>query len=172
VGRGRGETSYFQEGKGEKMRPCESLMNSKVSSYQRGELIEEDQKSILMIGRIEVFLPHRPAKEKNCVTDVATIEGQPVVTVREKGDPEKTSKSTPAEEEHANKMLTPWEMELEMLEDWLNHPELEDECHEKTVIEISRKENSEKLLKNFSQGSEQLMMSAVLRHAAEDEGEL
>jgi hypothetical protein len=42
VGRGRGETPYFQEGKGEQMRPCESLMNSKVSSYQGGELIEED----------------------------------------------------------------------------------------------------------------------------------
>jgi hypothetical protein len=43
-------------------------------------------------------------------------------------------------------MLTPWEMELEMLEDWLNHPELEDECHEQIVMEISRKEHSEELL--------------------------
>jgi hypothetical protein len=34
VGRGRGETPYCQVGKGEKMRPCESLMNSEVSSYQ------------------------------------------------------------------------------------------------------------------------------------------
>jgi hypothetical protein len=33
VGRGRGETPYCQEGKGEYMRPCESLMNLKVSSY-------------------------------------------------------------------------------------------------------------------------------------------
>jgi hypothetical protein len=32
-------------------------------------------------------------------------------------------------------------------------------------------ENSEELLKNFSQGSEQLMMTAMLRHAVEDEGE-
>jgi hypothetical protein len=32
------------------------------------------------------------------------------------------------EEEHALKMLTPWEKELEMLEDWLNNPELEYGC--------------------------------------------
>jgi hypothetical protein len=31
------------------------------------------------------------------------------------------------EEEHTVKMLTPWEKELEMLEDWLNHPEPVDE---------------------------------------------
>jgi hypothetical protein len=53
VGRGRGETPYCQVGKGEQMRPCESLMNSEVSSYQQEEMIEkEDQKSILMIGGI------------------------------------------------------------------------------------------------------------------------
>jgi hypothetical protein len=33
VGRGRGETPYFQVGQGEQMRPCESLMTSEVSSY-------------------------------------------------------------------------------------------------------------------------------------------
>jgi hypothetical protein len=38
------------------------------------------------------------------------------------------------EEEHVDKMLTPWEKELEMLEDWLNHPELVDECHEETIM--------------------------------------
>jgi hypothetical protein len=34
LGRGRGETPYFQVGKGEQMRPCESLVNSEVSLYQ------------------------------------------------------------------------------------------------------------------------------------------
>jgi hypothetical protein len=34
------------------------------------------------------------------------------------------------EEEHVDKMLTPWEKELEMLENCLNHPELVDDCHE------------------------------------------
>jgi hypothetical protein len=83
---------------------------------------------------------------------------------------EQTSKSTPAEEEHADEILTPWEMELKMLEDWLNHPEPVNDCHEQTVMQILEKEHSEKLLKNFSQGAEQ-MMTAVLRSAAEGESE-
>jgi hypothetical protein len=54
------------------------------------------------------------------------------------------------EEEHAGKMLTPWEMELEMLEDWLNHPELINDCHEETIMQMLVEENSEELLRNFS----------------------
>jgi hypothetical protein len=67
-------------------------------------------------------------------------------------------------------MLTPWEMELEMLEDWLNHLEPVDDCHEETVMQMLAEEHSEELLKNFSQGDEQLMMTVMPRHAAEDEG--
>jgi hypothetical protein len=74
------------------------------------------------------------------------------------------------EEEHVDKMLTPWEMELEMLEDWLNHPEPVDDCHEETVMQMIAEEHSEESLRIFSQGAEQ-MITAVLRHAAEDEGE-
>jgi hypothetical protein len=74
------------------------------------------------------------------------------------------------EEEHADKMLTPWEMELEMLEDWLNHPEPVDDCHEQTVMQMLAEEHSEESLRNFSQGAEQ-MMTAVLRSAAEGESE-
>jgi hypothetical protein len=59
-------------------------MSSEVSSYHQGEMIEEDHKSILMIGGIEVFLPHCPAEVNNCVVDAAIAEGQPVVIVREK----------------------------------------------------------------------------------------
>ena len=62
------------------------------------------------------------------------------MTVREKEEPEQTSKSTPAEEEHTNKMLTPWEMELDMLEDWLNHPELVYDYHEETFTQMSEEE--------------------------------
>jgi hypothetical protein len=173
-------------------------MSSEVSSYQQGQLIEkEDKKSILMIGGIEVFLPHRLAKVKNCVADVATTEGQRVVTVREKEEPEQTLKYTPAEEEHsaemlkifsqeveqgittaleavaeeenADKMLTPWEMELEMMEDWLNHPDPVDDCHEKTVMQMLAEKHSEESLRNFIQEAEQLMMIAMPRHAAEGE---
>jgi hypothetical protein len=171
-------------------------MNSEVSSYQRGELIEEDQKSILMIGGIEVFLPHRLDKVKNCVADATTTEGQLVVTIREKEEPKQTSKSAPAEEEHStemlkmfiqeaeqeitttleaaaeeeheDKMLTPWEMELEMMEYWLNHPEPVDDCHEQTVMEMLAEDHFEESLRNFNQGAEQ-MMNAVLRSVAEGE---
>jgi hypothetical protein len=41
-----------------------------------------------------------------------------------------TALEAAAKEEHEDKMLTPWEMELEMLEDWLNHLEPVDDCHE------------------------------------------
>jgi hypothetical protein len=76
-----------------------------------------------------------------------------------------------AEEDHADKMLTPWEKELEMLEDWLNHLEPVDDFHEETFMQMLEEEHSEELLENFSQGAEQLMMTAMLRHATEDEGE-
>jgi hypothetical protein len=61
---------------------------------------------------------------------------------------------SPVEEEHAVELLSPWEKELEMLEDWLNHPEPIGDCREKTVMQISGEENSEELLRNFSQGAE------------------
>jgi hypothetical protein len=95
---GREEIPYCQVGKGEQMRLSESLMNSEVSSdqreeltekmnsevssYQRGELMEkEDQKSILMIGGIEIFLPLRSVEVRACVAEGATEEGQPTETV-------------------------------------------------------------------------------------------
>jgi len=46
-------------------------------------------------------------------------------------------------------MLTPWEKELEMLEDWLNNPEPVDECREQTVMQMLAEEHSEELLRNF-----------------------
>ena len=45
------------------------------------------------------------------------------------------------EEQNAAKMLTPWEKELEMLEDWLNNPEPEDGC-QWTVMQIVGEEHS------------------------------
>jgi hypothetical protein len=59
-----------------------------------------------------------------------------------------------------------------MLEDWLKHPEIVDDCHEDTVMQMSIEEHSEELLENFSQGAEQLMMTIIPRHAGEDEGKL
>jgi hypothetical protein len=91
---------YFQEGKGEQMRLTESLMksgmsldqreeltekmNSEVSSYQQGQLIEkEDHKSILMIGGIKILLPYSPVEASVYVANATTAEGQPAVTVEE-----------------------------------------------------------------------------------------
>jgi hypothetical protein len=185
-------------------------MRSEVSSYQQGQLIEkEDQKSILMIGGIKLFMPYSPVEASVCVSNVATAEIQLVVTVMMKekmsGDTQEeeemgqTSEPDPAEEEenstemlkifnqeaeqgittalevvaeeeHVDKMLTPWEMDLEMLEDWLKHPKPVDDCHEKTVVKILEKEHSEKLLENFIQGAEQ-MMTVVLRSIAKGESE-
>jgi hypothetical protein len=97
-------------------------------------------------------------------------EGQPTVTVIEEEEMEQMLISAPTEEEHAVKMLTPWEKELEMLEDWLNHPEPVDDCHEQTVMQILGEDHSTELLRNFSQEAGQ-MMTAALRPAAEDESE-
>jgi hypothetical protein len=69
------------------------------------------------------------------------------VTVIEEEEMEQMLISSPAEEEHADKMLTPWEKELEMLEDWLNNPEPVDDCHEQTVMQILGEEHSTELLK-------------------------
>jgi hypothetical protein len=80
-----------------------------------------------------------------------------------------TSLEAVAEEEHVDKMLTPWEKELEMMEDWLNHPEPVDDCHEQTVMQILAEEHSEELLRIFIQGAEQMMI-VMPRHATTDEG--
>jgi hypothetical protein len=90
------------------------------------------------------------------------------MTIMEEEKVEQVQIYSLTEEEHANKMLTPWEMELEMLEDWLNHPEPVDDFHEQTVMQMLVEEHSEESLRNFSQGVEQ-MMTAVSRHAVGDE---
>ena len=53
----------------------ESLMNSVVSSCQQEKLTEEDPKCILVIGGIEVFLPHILVEAITCVADTTTVEG-------------------------------------------------------------------------------------------------
>jgi hypothetical protein len=113
---GREETPYVQEGKREKMSPHESLMKLEVSLNQREEMTKkEDQKSILMIGGIKVFLPYSPVEAIVCVANAAKTERQPAVTIKEM---EKMSEASQGkEEEHTVEMLTPWEKELEMLED-------------------------------------------------------
>jgi hypothetical protein len=171
-------------GKGEQMRLSKSLMNSKmsldqqeeltekmsseVSSYQQGQLIEkEDHKSIMMIGGIKVFLPYSPVGASVCVTNAATVVGQPAMIVKEMEQISEAAQGK--EEEHTVKMLTPWEKELEMLEDWLNHLEPLDDFHEEKFMQMLVEEHSEESLRNFILGDEQ-MMTGMPRHAAADEG--
>jgi hypothetical protein len=52
------------------------------------------------------------------------------MTIIEEEEMEQMLISAPTEEEHADGMLTPWEKDLDMLEDWLNHLETIDEYHE------------------------------------------
>jgi hypothetical protein len=140
----------FQVGRGKAVRLFERLKDSGVSSSQQGVLRgedscgfadhvnedddksktcpiqKEDQKSILMIRGIKLFLPYSPVEASMCVSNATTMEGQPTVTVK---DMEKMSEDTQGkEEEHTVKMITPWEKELEMLEDWLKNPEPVDDC--------------------------------------------
>jgi len=70
-----------------------------------------------------------------------------------------------ATEEQEDEVLTPWEMELEMLEDWLNNPEPVGDYHEEMLVE----EHYEESLRDFSQGAERMMNTAVPRYVAEDE---
>jgi hypothetical protein len=110
------------------------------------------------LGEFKIFLPHSPVEANICIAEAETVEGQPVVTVKEmektlmfsqeKGNEhseewlnifsQEDEKETVAalklttrkEEENVDKMLTPWEKELEMLEDWLRNPEPVNDCHE------------------------------------------
>jgi hypothetical protein len=174
-------------------------MSSELSSYQQGQLTEkEDQRNLLMIGGIEIFLPHSPREAKTCVADTTTTKRQPTVNFVKKEGEKKlmfipseegkenseewhhsfsqeaetkkiaTTLKLTTEEEHADEVLTPWEMELDMLEDWLNNLEMMNDCHEQTV---TAEEHSEESLKNFIQGDEQVLKTAVPRYATTDEEE-
>ena len=57
-------------------------MKSTESSYQQEELVEVDQRSILVIGGIEIFLPSSPVEARACVAGAAT-EGKPAETIKE-----------------------------------------------------------------------------------------
>jgi hypothetical protein len=146
---GKNEIPNFQVSKGEEM-------SSEVSSYQQGMLTEEDQRSFLVIGGIQIFLPNNPVESStsvsheeimqqeskkeamgpndfkfNCVCDAGVAEErQPAKTFKE-DDKEQTLMFSPVEkEEHSDEFLTQWKQELNMLEDWLNNLEPEKDCQD------------------------------------------
>jgi hypothetical protein len=63
-------------------------MNSEESSNQQEVLTGEDQKNILMIGGIRVFLLDSPVEARACVADAAAEERQPAETVVEEEEVE------------------------------------------------------------------------------------
>jgi hypothetical protein len=97
---GSKEIPYCQEGKGEKM-------SSEMNSYQQGQMTEEkDQKDILIIGGIQIFLPGSPIEVRVCVADVAATERQLAETIKEEEELEQISKA--AQEEEGNEHSEEW----------------------------------------------------------------
>jgi hypothetical protein len=57
------------------------------------------------LEEFQIFLPSIQDEAREDVVGTTT-EGQPTETVKEKEEMEQTSKSSPSEEEHADKMFT------------------------------------------------------------------
>ena len=69
---GKAETPDFQVRKGEEMSLSDSLMKSEVSLNQQRVLTErEDQRSVLIIGGIQIFLPSIPVEATTHFADAA-----------------------------------------------------------------------------------------------------
>jgi hypothetical protein len=77
---------------------------------------EKGQRSFLIIGGIQIFLPSIQGEASTSVAD--EIGGKQAETVIE--EKEQILKSVPTEEDHPIESLTQWEMELKMMEDWLS----------------------------------------------------
>jgi hypothetical protein len=99
-------------GREKEVRLSESLRDSGVSSGQQGVLIredscgfadhvnedddklktytirKEDQKSILMMGEIWVFLPDSPIEARACVADATTEGGKLIENIKEEEEVE------------------------------------------------------------------------------------
>jgi hypothetical protein len=119
---GSKEIPIFQEGKGEKM-------SSEMSSYQQGQLTEkEDQKGILIIGGIRIFLPGILVEARVCVANEAsTTEGKPAMTIV-KEELEQTLEAAQAEEEDENS------------KEWLNSFRQEDEKEITAALKLTTEE--------------------------------
>jgi hypothetical protein len=79
---------------------------------------EKDQRSILVIGGIQIFLPSSGGEASIGVADTVMEEKERIL------------KPSPMKEEHPIELFTQWEMELKILEDWLDSLEPRGGCHE------------------------------------------
>jgi hypothetical protein len=97
------------------MRLSEGLINSEVSLDQQMQLTEEeDRRSLLMIGGIQIFLPLAQGEAEICVADAATAEvGQPAGTVREALEQTLEVAQEKREDEHSEECLNAFSQEAE-----------------------------------------------------------
>jgi hypothetical protein len=147
-----------QVGKGKEMRLSESLMNSEESSDQQGVLTGENQKIILIIGGIRVFLPRNPVEARVCVADATTTGGQPKKLVMEE-EVEQTLTFSQGDEgdEHS--------------EEWLKIFSQEAEKEMTATLELAAEEDEHSLewLEIFGQRVEQKVTVVLETIEAEEE---
>jgi hypothetical protein len=78
-------------------------MNKDDEKLNNSTLKEEDQKYILVIGGIGIFLPGSQAEASMCVASATTEKGQPMQTVIEEEIEQKlTSAQMEKDEEHSS----------------------------------------------------------------------
>jgi hypothetical protein len=104
---------------------------------------KEYRRNILMIGGIEIFLPHSPEEAKICVADEAatTRERQPAMTIREE-ELEQTLETSHVGEEDENS------------KEWLNI--FIQEAKKTTTLELAEAEEEEADNKRFVDLCEQI----------------
>jgi hypothetical protein len=128
---GRGDIPDFQVGKGEEMSSAESSLideeeaeekphsdgdsrrtvsrvNEDDEKLQTFITEKEDQRDVLIIGGVEIFLPSGRGEASTDVADVT--ERQQAETVME--EKEQILMSVPIEGEHPVELFTQWELEL------------------------------------------------------------
>jgi len=110
---------------GETSRGIVAHVNEDDEKLKTSIVKEKDQGSILVIGGIEVFLPHSPIKARECVADAKNIH--PAVAIIEEEKEKMLMFTLVEEEENTINILSPWEKELDMWEDWLNDREPEND---------------------------------------------
>jgi hypothetical protein len=93
-------------------------VNEDDENLKTSTIEEKDQKTILIIGGVNIFLPSIQGEASTYVIDA--IEGQQDETVME--EEEEILMSVPTGGECPVELLTQWELELKALEDWLDSP--------------------------------------------------
>jgi hypothetical protein len=106
--------------------------------------MEEYQRRIPIIKGIEIFFQNNQV-EASAHDEIVAKERQPVKTITKK-EKEEILKPSPIEkEEDIVDLFTHWEMDLNMLEDWLDNQEPEDHCQKIAMLEGEEYQHEEQL---------------------------